>query len=297
MTRSPASTRRMVWVSLSAVESLTRNADTPDSIARRRNPGRPNVVRITILVSGWFFFSSAAADRPSMPGISMSSRATSGWVSWAALRTSSPRPTWATTSMSPSNDSSAASASLIIAWSSASSSRTGRPAARSGVIVVRRRRGGQPEAPAGRSERQAAADGGQPLGHAAQPGSPGCVGVLLAGFAGGRAGQAAAVVGDLEGQLPVALGQAYPAGSRAGVPDHVRRGLAQAPGQHGLGVGVVRARPQRQAGVVVEPDPGGLQRVPRGDDLDRERRPAVAADRLPDVVQGLPADPADVTDV
>ena len=39
--------------------------------------------------------------------------------------TSSPRPTWATTSMSPSNASSAASASLIITWSSASSSRTG----------------------------------------------------------------------------------------------------------------------------------------------------------------------------
>ena len=65
-------------------------------------------------MSGLCRFSSAAAVRPSMPGISMSSTATSGWVASAALSTSSPRPTWATTSMSPSNESSAASASLII---------------------------------------------------------------------------------------------------------------------------------------------------------------------------------------
>ena len=83
----------MVWVSLSAGESLTRKADTPDSIARRRKPGRPNVVRITILMSGKLLFSSAAAARPSMPGISMSSTATSGWVAFAAAITSSPRPT------------------------------------------------------------------------------------------------------------------------------------------------------------------------------------------------------------
>jgi hypothetical protein len=83
------------------------------------------VVRITILMSGLRFFSSAAAVRPSMPGISMSSTATSGLVASAAFSTSSPRPTCATTSMSPSNESSAASASLIITWSSARSSRTG----------------------------------------------------------------------------------------------------------------------------------------------------------------------------
>ena len=74
-------------------ESLTRNADTPDSIARRRKPGRPNVVRMTILIPGWCLFSSAAAARPSMPGISMSSTATSGLTASAAVSTSSPRPT------------------------------------------------------------------------------------------------------------------------------------------------------------------------------------------------------------
>ena len=155
---------------------------------------------------------------------------------------------------------------------------------------------------AGRSERQAAADGGQSFGHAAQAGSLRCLlsvfGVGgLAGFACGPAGQAAAVVGDLQRQLAVVLDQAYPAGSRAGMPDHVGHGLAKAPGQHGLRVGVERARPQRQAGVVVEPDAGRLQRVPRRDHLNRQRRPAVAADRLPDVLQGLPADPADVAEV
>ena len=78
--------------------------------------------------------------------------------------------------------------------------------------------------------------------------------------------------------------------------DHVGDGLAQAPGQHRLGVRVERARPQGQSGVVVEADAGRLEGVPCRDDLDRERRPAVAADRLPDVVERLPADPADVTE-
>ena len=83
---------------------------------------------------------------------------------------------------------------------------------------------------ASRSERQAASDGGQSFGHAAQAGSLRCLlsvfGVGgLAGFACGRAGQAAAVVGDLQRQLAVVLDQAYPAGSRAGMPDHVGHGL------------------------------------------------------------------------
>src|SRR5580692_11630115 len=293
MTSSPARTRRMVWVSLSAGESLTRNADTPDSIARRRKPGRPNVVKMTILIPGWTFFSSAAAASPSRPGISMSSTATSGWVSCAALTTSSPRPTWATTSMSPSKDSRAASASLIMTWSSASSSRTGA----SVVIAVYRDRGGQLEAVGlaeigagfGRPERQAAAFGGQPFGHAAQPCSVGRARVLAA--------RAVAVVGDLEGQFAGVLDQADPARLGAGVADHVGDRLAQAPGQHRLRVGVERARPQGQPGIVVEPDAGRVQRVARGDDLDRERGATVTADRLPDVVQRLPADPADVAEV
>src|SRR5580693_8284732 len=283
MTSSPARTRRMVWVSLSAGESLTRNADTPDSIARRRNPGRPNVVKMTILTPGWIFFSSAAAASPS----------TSGWVSCAARRTSSPRPTWATTSMSPSNDSSAASASRIITWSSASSSRTGA----SCVIVVHRNRGGELEAVApsttgagfGRAERQAAAFRRQPFRHAVQAGAVGRVRLLTAG--------SVAVVTDLEGQFTGVLDQADPAVPGAGMPDHVRHRLAQAPGQHRLGFGVERARTQRQFRVVVQPDVGRLQRVPGRDDLDGQRGPAVAADRLPDVVQRLPTDPADVAEV
>ena len=53
MTRSPASALRTAVASRSGGESLTMNADTPDSIARRRKPGRPNVVRITIFTPGW----------------------------------------------------------------------------------------------------------------------------------------------------------------------------------------------------------------------------------------------------
>ena len=113
----------MVRASLSAGESLTMNPDAPDSIARRRYPGRPKVVRMMIRVPGQARCSCSAALMPSRPGISMSSRATSGLLSRAACFTSSPRPTWATTSMSSSKESRAASASRIIAWSSASSTR------------------------------------------------------------------------------------------------------------------------------------------------------------------------------
>ena len=79
-----------------------------------------------------------------MPGMSMSSTATSGRVRRAAPTTSSPRSTSATTVMSLSSPISASSAPRIIAWSSASSTRimrapaagarraggSGRPAAR-----------------------------------------------------------------------------------------------------------------------------------------------------------------------
>ena len=57
---------------------------------------------------------------PVRPGISMSSRQTSAPEARAASTTSSPRPTWATTSRSGSRSSSAASAPRTSAWSSAS---------------------------------------------------------------------------------------------------------------------------------------------------------------------------------
>ena len=54
--------------------------------------------------------SAPATARPSSPGISMSSRATSGWCWRTAAMTSSPRPTSATTVKSLSRASNAASA-------------------------------------------------------------------------------------------------------------------------------------------------------------------------------------------
>src|SRR2546423_477976 len=48
-TRSPASTRRIAAASSSTGPSLTRNPLAPASMARRRYPGRPNVVRISNL--------------------------------------------------------------------------------------------------------------------------------------------------------------------------------------------------------------------------------------------------------
>lgn len=54
------------------------------------------------------------ASIPVIPGISMSGSATSGLCARAAATTSSPRATWATTSMSSSSPSSVASASRTI---------------------------------------------------------------------------------------------------------------------------------------------------------------------------------------
>jgi hypothetical protein len=62
---------------------------------------------------------SSAASSPVRPGISMSSRATSGLAASATGTTSSPRATWATTEMSFSSSSSVARAPRTMAWSSA----------------------------------------------------------------------------------------------------------------------------------------------------------------------------------
>jgi len=109
--------------------------------------------------------------------------------------------------------------------------------------------GGEAEAAAslGRPERQGAANRGEAFGHAVQATPRG-------GFRGirGLAGDTVTVVGDLEGQLTRPLGEPDPAVPGAGVADHVGDGLAQAPGQHRLGVRVEGAGPQGQLGVVVE---------------------------------------------
>ena len=76
--RSPRSARRMAVASSSAGASLTRNRLTPACMARVRYPGRPNVVRMRTLHPGKERRSRSAASSPSMPGISMSRRATSG---------------------------------------------------------------------------------------------------------------------------------------------------------------------------------------------------------------------------
>src|SRR5512135_3862371 len=88
--------------------------------------------------------------------------------------------------------------------------------------------GGEAEAAAvvAPAEGQVAVGGGQALGDAAQAAAGG------ADF--DWAGEAAAVVGDLEGDLARPLGEPEPAVPGAGMPDHVRYGLAQAPGQDRL---------------------------------------------------------------
>src|SRR5512142_2975864 len=155
--------------------------------------------------------------------------------------------------------------------------------------------GGEAEAAAvvAPAEGQVAVGGGQALGDAAQAAAGGADSGPVLGWAG----EAAAVVGDLEGHLAWALGEPEPAVPGAGMPDHVGDGLTQAPGQDRLGVRVERARPHGQLRVVLQADAGRLEGAARRDDLDREGGPAVAADRLPDVVQSLPADLADVAEL
>src|SRR5690349_12337952 len=87
--------------------------------------------------------------------------------------------------------------------------------------------GGEAEAAAvvALAEGQMTAGGGQALGDAVQAAAGGGgLGAVL-----GWAGEAAAVIGDLEGHLARALGEAEPAMPGTGVPDHVGDGLTQAP--------------------------------------------------------------------
>ncbi len=77
-TRSPACTRRTASASCRAGVSLTTNPSAPACSARRRKPGRPNVVTISTRVDGSACLRARVASMPSMPGISTSSRATSG---------------------------------------------------------------------------------------------------------------------------------------------------------------------------------------------------------------------------
>ena len=122
-TRIPEWTRRTDSASSVAGASLTTKPWAPDWMARRRNPGRPKVVTMRTLVAGSRSRSLAVALSPSVPGMSTSMRTTSGRCSSATGRTSSPFPTWATTSISVSRASSAASAPRTMAWSSASITR------------------------------------------------------------------------------------------------------------------------------------------------------------------------------
>ena len=98
---------------------MSRKPYAPVSIARRRKPGFPKVVRMRLRQCGRLSCSAAAEVMPSPPGISMSIRATSGRLAMAAEMTSSARATSATTSMSLSIASSARIAPRTIAWSSA----------------------------------------------------------------------------------------------------------------------------------------------------------------------------------
>src|SRR2546429_2011690 len=87
----------------------------------------------------------------------------------------------------------------------------------------------------GRFERQPAADGGQALGHAAEPAAMMAVRNVRGGWGVlSLAGETAAVVGDLEGHLAHPLSEPDPAVPGAGVAEYGGGGPAPAPGQHPL---------------------------------------------------------------
>ena len=119
-------------------------------------------------------------------------------------------------------------------------------AASAGTVAIRRKPG-DPGGP----QLQPAADRGQPLRHAAQPG---------AGRLGARRLSARRLAADAPAvrrrgprrvSVPPRRARRDVAVPRAGVADHVGDRLAQAPGQRRLGVGVERAGQQRELRVVV----------------------------------------------
>jgi len=125
ITLPPAATVRMAPTSSPAGVSLGKNPATPAASARRRLPGLPSIVKISTRHRGHCSRKTAAAVSPSVPGMSMSTTATSGCARTAAGTTAVPSDTRATTSMSSSRLSTAASVSARIRMSSASSTRIG----------------------------------------------------------------------------------------------------------------------------------------------------------------------------
>ncbi len=190
---------------------------------------------------------------PSRPGISTSSRATSGLLSRAAATTSSPRPTSATTSRSGSSDSSAASAPRTRLWSSASSTRiTASPSRAAGSRRFAERRRTEQEQPSSR---------GSPGPRAVPPRRrPGC--------------PAASRPGNRRAEPARRRPTARRAGGLAGGGlERNREGEAVAAARDGTGVELTAGRrgPLGQPGQPAAGRPQGPA-APVVDDLDRRRR-------------------------
>ena len=108
-TRSPASTARIAAASSATGASFTRKPDAPASIARRRKPGRPKVVRMSTRQVGQGWRSARGGlDAVHARASRCPAARRRGRCSGAAATTTSPRPTSATTSRSSSRSSSAA---------------------------------------------------------------------------------------------------------------------------------------------------------------------------------------------
>ena len=119
----PAATRRTPSARVCAGASLMMKRRTCTFSARSRLPGWLSPVSMRIWQPGTCSCSCPAAVRPSRPGRSMSSTATSGRVHSAVGTIVSPRSSSATTSMSASSDSRATRAPRIMCMSSAISTR------------------------------------------------------------------------------------------------------------------------------------------------------------------------------
>src|SRR5271165_5718326 len=200
--------------------SLSRYPDAPASRARRRYPARAKVVRMMTRTGTPRRFNSAATSRPVSVGISMSVMKTSGRACCTVRRASSPLRARAMTSMSSSISSNAASAPRTMAWSSAITTRilsrlTG------DTLSVSQSGGGCGEGQMNDESGsglglalERAADGLQPLAHAAQTVALGSVG-------------AATVVGDLQHALCLVATEADAAPLRLGVAHDVGYGFPQ----------------------------------------------------------------------
>src|SRR5699024_7745847 len=233
------------------------------------------------LTCGCFSASISATERPSGPGMSTSSRATSGRLSSTAGSTSVPSAHWAMTSGSVSIPSSAARATRTIRWSSAMSSV---------MMAGPRLRWGcrcpvtaddEAESVLGLLRAHRGADGLRSLLQSAQTG------------ARPQRGEIGAAPPAVVADLATVRVECDDAASGAGVAADVRTALAHAPGEELAQLPVDGS----DRGGPHDRDIARAQRAGRGHELRGQRDPPHSPHGAADIGQGPTGERFDLADV